>query len=48
MKVEPLTNYMVARVQKGYKEGNTVFGGLLTSTNRFTENENLDFLASDA
>jgi Domain of unknown function (DUF5916) len=48
LKVEPLTNYMVARVQKGYKEGNTVFGGLLTSTNRFTENENLDFLASDA
>jgi len=47
-KVEPLTNYMVARIQKGYKEGNTVFGGLLTSANRFIEDESLDFLTRDA
>ncbi len=46
--VEPLTNYMVARVQKGYKEGNTVVGGILTSTNRFIEDPNLEFLGNDA
>ena len=46
--VEPLTNYMVARVQKGYKEGNTVIGGILTSTNRFIRDQSLEFLGSDA
>jgi hypothetical protein len=48
MKVEPLTNYMVARVQKGYNSGNTVVGGMLTSVNRFIEDKNLEFLSSDA
>jgi hypothetical protein len=47
-KVEPLTNYVVARVQKGYNAGNTVIGGILTSTNRYIENKNLEFLASDS
>ena len=32
--VEPLTNYMVGRIQKDYKEGNTIVGGIFTSTNR--------------
>ena len=32
--VEPLTNYMVGRIQKDYKEGNTIIGGIFTSTNR--------------
>ena len=32
--VEPFTNYMVGRVQKDIKEGNTIIGGILTSTNR--------------
>ncbi len=32
--VEPLTNYFVGRVQKDLKEGNTIIGGILTSTNR--------------
>ncbi len=32
--VEPLTNYFVGRVQKDYKEGKTILGGILTSTNR--------------
>jgi len=32
--VEPLTNYMVGRVQKDFKEGNTIIGGIFTSTNR--------------
>lgn len=32
--VEPLTNYMVGRIQKDLKEGNTIIGGIFTSTNR--------------
>lgn len=47
-KVEPLTNYLVARVQKGYNAGNTVIGGMLTSTNRFIKEEDLGFLPTDA
>jgi hypothetical protein len=48
VKVEPLTNYMVARIQKGYKEGNTVVGGMLTSTNRFISDSSLNLLTTDA
>ena len=47
-KVEPLTNYMVARIQKGYNAGTTVVGGILTSANRFIKDKNLEFLSSDA
>ena len=32
--VEPLTNYFVGRVQKDIHSGNTIIGGILTSTNR--------------
>ncbi len=32
--VEPLTNYLVGRVQKDINNGNTLIGGLFTSTNR--------------
>lgn len=46
--VEPLTNYMVARVQKGYDAGNTVVGGMLTSANRFINDPSLEFLTRDA
>ncbi|MFO7620359.1 MAG: DUF5916 domain-containing protein [Bacteroidales bacterium] len=46
--VEPMTNYMIARVQKGYKEGTTVIGGMLTSTNRFISDENLEFMPTGA
>ncbi len=46
--VEPLTNYVVARLQKGYNAGNTVIGGMFTSTNRFINDDDLDFLSSDA
>ncbi len=45
--VEPLTSYSVGRIQKGYKAGNTVLGGMVTSTNRFIENNSLNFLAKD-
>lgn len=46
--VEPLTNYLVGRIQKGYNAGNTVIGGMFTSTNRFIENEELEFMPADA
>jgi hypothetical protein len=46
--VEPLTNYLVARVQKGYNAGNTVAGGMLTSANRFINDVNLEFLSRDS
>jgi hypothetical protein len=32
--VEPLTNFLAARVQKDYKEGNTIIGGMVTLVNR--------------
>jgi Domain of unknown function (DUF5916)/Carbohydrate family 9 binding domain-like len=32
--VEPLTNYLMARVQKDINSGNTIIGGIFTSTNR--------------
>ncbi len=46
--VEPLTSYTVARVQKGNKSGTTIFGGMLTSVNRFINDQSLDFLSRDA
>jgi hypothetical protein len=42
--VEPYTNYMVGRVQQDYKQGNTVIGGIFTSTNRFIKDESLSFM----
>jgi hypothetical protein len=48
VKVEPLTSYTVARVQKGYNAGNTVIGGIFTSTNRVIDDKNVESLASDA
>jgi hypothetical protein len=47
-KVEPLTNYMVARMTKSYNGANTVVGGMLTSVNRVIEDKNLEFLPTDA
>ena len=32
--VEPFTNYLVTRIQQDFRKGNTVIGGILTSTNR--------------
>jgi hypothetical protein len=46
--VEPLTNYLVARIQKGYNAGNTVVGGILTSANRFINDPGLEFLTREA
>lgn len=47
-RIEPLTSYTVARVQKDYHEGNTVLGGIFTSTNRVIRDAQLEFLAHDA
>lgn len=48
VKVEPLTNYLVGRIQKGYNAGNTMIGGMFTSTNRFIEDPELEFLPDNA
>ena len=46
--VEPLTNYFTGRVSKEFDKGNTILGGMFTSTNRFNDEEHLDFLHSSA
>jgi len=47
-KVEPLTNYLLARVQQDYDNGNTILGGIFTSTNRIFNEPYLDFLNHNA
>ena len=42
--VEPMTNYFGFRLQKDYNKGNTIFGGMITATNRNIQNEGLNFL----
>ena len=42
--VEPLTNYFVGRVQKDFKKGETVLGGMFTAVNRDIRNTGLDFM----
>ncbi len=34
VEVEPLTNYFITRVQKDFNKGNTILGGIVTSTYR--------------
>jgi hypothetical protein len=46
--VEPLTNYAIARVQKDFNKGNTILGGVLTTTNRTIDDRTLDFLHTSA
>jgi hypothetical protein len=46
--VEPLTNYFTGRVLKELDKGNTRIGGIITSTNRFTDEAHLDYLHSSA
>lgn len=46
--VEPLTNYFLARVQKDYNDGNTMVGGMITSTNRWTDATTEDYFHKDA
>ncbi len=46
--VEPLTNYFVARVQQDFKQGNTIIGGVVTSTSRKIDDDALLFLPKQA
>jgi hypothetical protein len=46
--VEPLTNYLVARVLKNANKGNTQIGGMVTSTNRVLDDSHLSFLNKNA
>jgi hypothetical protein len=46
--VEPLTNYFVGRVSKEFDKGNTRLGGIITSTNRFNLEDQLDWLHTSA
>lgn len=48
IKVEPLTSYTVARIQKGFNAGNTFVGGMITSVNRFIDESSLEFLSNNA
>ncbi|MFY0687602.1 MAG: carbohydrate binding family 9 domain-containing protein [Cyclobacteriaceae bacterium] len=46
--VEPYTNYTIGRFQQDIKEGETVIGAMLTSTNRFIDDDHLNFLHANA
>lgn len=46
--VEPLTNYLVARIQKDLNKGNTILGGMITATNRNFSEAHLNFLPKAA
>jgi hypothetical protein len=46
--VEPLTNYLVTRVQKDFNKGKTLLGGIVTAVNRDIENATLGFLPTAA
>ncbi|MCW5516279.1 carbohydrate binding family 9 domain-containing protein [Muriicola sp. Z0-33] len=46
--VEPLTNYMVGRLQKDMNDGDTYIGGMFTATNREDLTDELDFLHKSA
>lgn len=46
--VEPFTNYLAARLQKDFKDGNTLIGGMFTSVNRAMNDIPLTGNVSDA
>ena len=46
--IEPFTNYSVGRVQKDFNGGNTLLGGVFTSTNRNLTEDQLDYLHKSA
>lgn len=46
--VEPLTSFFVARLQKTANKGNTQLGTMLTSTNRFINDSQLEYLPEAA
>jgi len=46
--IEPLTNYLIARLSQDYNKGTTVVGGIFTATNRSIKDPQLEFLATSA
>ena len=46
--IEPMTNYVVGRMQQDINKGNTVVGGMFTSTNRNLADANLQWLHKEA
>lgn len=48
MAVEPFTNYAVGRIKQDFNKGNTVVGGMLTSTFRNIRDDHLKFLPKSA
>lgn len=48
VEVEPLTNFLVGRLQKDFNEGNTTLGGMVTAVNRNLRTDELDFLHRSA
>jgi len=46
--VEPLTNYVVGRVQKDFNEGKTIVGGIFTGTNRNLDTNLDDYMHKSA
>ena len=46
--VEPLTNYLVGRIQKDINNGNTLIGGIFTSTNRASDADLSNYMHKSA
>ena len=46
--VEPLSNYVVGRVQQDFNKGTTMLGGIFTATNRKIEDSVLNFINREA
>ncbi len=46
--VEPLTNFVNARLQKDINKGKTIIGGIFTATNRIINDSTLEFLPTSA
>ena len=48
MAIEPFTNFMVGRIKQDLNKGNTVLGGMVTSTYRNIDDAHLNFLSKSA
>ena len=46
--IEPLTNFFLTRLQKEYNNSNTIFGGIITATNRNLDGTNINNLHNSA
>ena len=46
--IEPLTNFVNARIQKDINKGKTIVGGIFTATNRFINDSTLEFMPTAA